>query len=162
MRVSRRALLGGGAALATPLVAGVSGCAGDESAQPRPKADVGVLLAAIADEERLIALYEKVAAAHQDLPAHFPAALNHHREHLAALRRHYVPGTGVTPTPVPTTAPPEPPADLGAARTALRQAEKSAAAARVADSGRVAPGVAQLMASIGACEAGHAARLGFA
>jgi hypothetical protein len=40
--------------------------------------------------------------------------------------------------------------------TALRTAERQAASARLADVTRVAPGMAQLFASIGACEAGHA------
>ncbi|GAB3681087.1 hypothetical protein GCM10027589_51170 [Actinocorallia lasiicapitis] len=156
--VSRRALLGGGAALAT-----LAGCASEKTADLRPEPDVAILLTALADERNLISLYEAVIAAHKGLPSHFADALQHHRDHLAALEKHYLPGTGdATATPQitsPTAA--APPSGLAAAKAALRAAERSAAAARVSDVTKVAPGMAQLLASIGTCEAGHATVLAF-
>jgi hypothetical protein len=45
------------------------------------------------------------------------------------------------------------------ALAALRLAERQAAAARIKEVEQVKPGFAQLLASIGACEAGHAVTL---
>ncbi|HEU5158821.1 MAG TPA: hypothetical protein VFU43_17635 [Streptosporangiaceae bacterium] len=159
-QVTRRVLLGLAAAAA------LAGCSRKRPQELRPLPDVGVLLGAIAAEERLIALYESTRAAHPDLAGRLDPMLSHHRDHLTVLRRHYVPGTAETQapaTPAPTAG-----ASGGRAGTtvaprgrrravaALRTAERDAAAARSADVTRVSAGMAQLFASIGACEAGHA------
>jgi hypothetical protein len=171
-QVTRRTLLG----LAT--AAALTGCARKRPQEPRPQPDVAVLLGAIATEERLIALYESTRTTHPDLARRLDPMLAHHRDHLTVLRRHYVPGTkdketeddeGTEPRPArPATPAPNAGGQGGAtaaprsrrrAVAALRSAERRAAAARSADVIQVSAGMAQLFASIGACEAGHAAWL---
>ncbi|MFC5754794.1 hypothetical protein [Actinomadura rugatobispora] len=160
----RAALLGGGAALTVPLLSGCAGADGDGDRAARAPLGAGVpiLVGAIAAEQDLIALYEAARRAHPSLAGRIDPALAHHREHLAVLRRHYVPGTGdrageggAIPRPTPRQAP----GKASQALAALREAEERAAEARAADAGRADPGLAQLLASIGACEAGHAAAL---
>jgi hypothetical protein len=124
---------------------------------------VAVLTAAIAAEEHLIALYEAVRTSHSQLGRHLDPPLAHHRDHLSALRRHYRAGTvseGPRGTAPASPARPTAPADAAQALAALRLAERQAATARVRDVERVEPGFAQLLASIGACEAGHVMALG--
>src|SRR5690606_10434218 len=157
--VSRRALLRrgavlGGAALPPPWTAGCT---------PAPvlHEDLPVLAGAIASEQNLIASYEAVLSAQPSLAARLDPVLARHREHLAVLKRHYVPGSGDRADegggiPAPRAVPmPGGPGGDGALE-ALRRAEDRAAAARTADAAKAAPGLAQLLASVGACEAGHA------
>jgi hypothetical protein len=147
---TRRAVLGGAALTA---LAGCTSVA--PAAAPRPGPEVRLLEGAIQGEAALIALYDAVLAAHQDLRGRLGPLRDHHARHLAVLRRQYVPGT-VTASPTPP--PPAPPAPAGESRAlrALWAAERRAAAARADEVRRAAPGLAQLLASIGACEAGHA------
>lgn len=154
--VSRRALLGRGAVLggAALLLPAAAGCA----AETRPHKDVPTLAGAIASEQNLVATYEAAKAADASLSARLDLVLAHHREHLAVLKRHYVPGSGdradeggAIPAPSALPLP-----DGGGVLDALRDAEDRAAQARTADAAKAAPGLAQLLASIGACEAGHA------
>lgn len=153
--LSRRALLG-----AAGLVC-LAGCESPSAQDLTPGPEVSVLLGAIADEERLISLYEQVTTAYSGLSSAFTDALRDHREHLAVLRRHYVPGTGrATATPSVSKTALEPPAGPDEAVPVLRAAERAAASARAADVAGVPAGLAQLLASIGACEAGHATALG--
>ena len=172
-QVTRRVLLG----LAT--AAALTGCSRKRPQELRPQPDVAVLLDAIVTEERLIALYESTRTTHPELGRRLDPMLTHHRDHLTVLRRHYVPGTAETDddegdgarparpmTPAPNAGGQGGPDDATVAPqnrrravTALRTAERHAAAARSADVTRVSAGMAQLFASIGACEAGHAAWL---
>ncbi|MDX6743404.1 hypothetical protein [Actinocorallia sp. A-T 12471] len=151
--LSRRSVLAG---LTTAGL--VSACAAPDLT---PEPDVAVLLGAISDEENLISLYEKTASLHADLPESCALALKDHRAHLETLRKHYLPGTGgVTATPsVASASPAEPPAERSAALALLRRTERAAAASRLKDVTAVAPGMSQLLASIGACESGHATAL---
>ncbi|MFF5259388.1 hypothetical protein ACFY4C_10620 [Actinomadura viridis] len=161
----RRAVLSGGAVLAVPFLGGCDGAGVGSRTRPSavPAApEVTVLMGAIAAEEGLIALYESARAAHASLARRIDPALARHREHLAVLRRHYVPGSGDRAgegSAALRPAPPRAPEEAAEALAALRRAESAAAAARAAEAGRVAPGLAQLLASVGACEAGHAAAL---
>lgn len=159
--MDRRALLGGAAAFTLPILLG--GCSKKPAEEVKPLPDVAVLTAAIAAEEDLVALYEAVEAAHPNLTPRLDPLLAHHRAHLSTLRLHYQPGTVPTsPTPgVSQPARPQPtaPGDLAKALGALHTAERRAAADRVRDVERVGPGLAQLFASIGACETGHVAAL---
>lgn len=156
--VSRRAVLGGAAGLVC-----LTGCTGPAARDLVPGPEVAVLLGAIRDEERLISLYEQVTTARSGLSSAFTDALRDHREHLEVLRAHYVPGTGgATATPSVPASPFAPPSSDAEVVPVLRAAEKAAAAARVSDAAAVPGGLAQLLASIGACEAGHATALGLA
>jgi hypothetical protein len=147
-------VLGGGLTLGL-MVPFATGCTKKPVVVPTPAPDVAVLTGAIRSEEQLIALYEVVTQAHPDLTARLGPMLAHHRDHLSVLRRHYIPATGETPTPTPTPRPVPPAQPL----PALRDAERQAAADRVRDVTGVSAGMAQLLAAIGACEAGHAALL---
>lgn len=152
----RAAMLGGSAAV----LAAMAGCTSVGQAEaPPPGPDVSVLTAAIDNEAALIALYEAVLAAHQSLADRLKPLHDHHTRHLAVLKRHYVPGTRTgtaTPTPRATATAP---GSESRALAALRSAERKAATARAGDVLRAGPGLAQLLASIGACEAGHAQSL---
>jgi hypothetical protein len=156
--VTRRVLIGGAT------VAALAGCSTKRPQQLPPRPDLAVLLGAMANEERLIALYESARGQHPELGRHLDPLLAHHQAHLTVLRRHYVPGTNGGPAPRATTASPggaapAVPRGRRQAVTALRSAESRAATARTADLTKVSAGMAQLFASIGACEAGHAAWL---
>ncbi|MER7547110.1 ferritin-like domain-containing protein [Actinomadura sp.] len=147
----RALLLGGGAALVLPWL---SGCA----AEAAPRRDVSVLVRAMASEQELIAAYGAARSAGSAPAGRLDAALAHHREHLAVLKRHYVPGSGdradeggAMPGPSPAPAVPG-----GSVLSWLRGLEDRAARARTADAAAAGPALAQLLASIGACEAGHA------
>ncbi|WUH96786.1 ferritin-like domain-containing protein [Spirillospora sp. NBC_00431] len=158
--VSRRALLGrgallGGGALALPWLAG---CAAEAAA---PRVDLPVLVGAIASEQNLVATYEAARSVNASLAGRLDPVLAHHREHLAVLRRHYVPGSGDRADeggaiPVPRAFPVP---RGGGALAALRDAEDRAARERGAAAAKAGPALAQLLASIGACEAGHATRV---
>jgi hypothetical protein len=150
-------MLGGALALGLPLAAG---CGRRRAVIPAPHPDVAVLRTAIDNESGLIALYEAVTTKHAALAERLAPLLAHHRDHLSVLRRHYVPGSGEgTPRPTAPGAPAVVPDDPGKAIVSLRTAERQAAASRAADVEKVPSGLAQLFASIGACEAGHAAAL---
>jgi hypothetical protein len=119
----------------------------------------------VAAEQDLIALYEAVRSAHASLARHIDPLLAHHREHLAVLRRHYVPGTGERANEggtIPAPRVQQAPEQASEALAAFRQAEDKAAAARLAEVAKAQPGLAQVLASIGACEAGHAEALALA
>lgn len=156
---TRRAVLSGSAAvLATATLA--AGCTSIGQAKaPAPGPEVRLLDGAIDAEAVLIALYDAVIAAHRGLAGRLKTPRDHHLQHLAVLKRHYVPGSvagTATPAPRPTaSAPATETGSLGA----LRAAERKAAAARADEVRRASPGLSQLLASIGACEAGHAQEL---
>lgn len=154
---TRRAVLGGLGGSAAAVLATVAGCTKiSPAAAPPPGPDVALLDGVIQNEADLIALYEAVMAAHQALGARLRPLHDHHARHLAVLQRHYVPGTDSgTTTPAPRPAATAP-AGESRALAALRAAEREAAAARAGEVGRAAPGLAQLLAGIGACEAAHA------
>lgn len=156
--VSRRALLGGSAALMIP-AAMTSGCTSVQHAvPPKPGPEVALLTSAIVGEQQLVTLYATVLAAHPRLVQDLQPLHDHHTQHLAQLKRQYVPGTE-TESPTATPAATPAPADVGASLATLRTAERQAAAARVVDVTQATPGLAQLFADIGACEAVHVAIL---
>ncbi len=150
---TRRAVLGGSAVL----LATATGCTTTGRAEaPAAGPDVALLAGVIQSETELIALYSAVLAAHQRLTGRLAPLRDHHAQHLAVLKRHYVPGTNIgTTTPEPRATATAPSGEAMAVAT-LRNAERKAAAARADEVRRAAPGLAQLLASIGACEAGHA------
>jgi type IV pilus biogenesis protein CpaD/CtpE len=152
-QVTRRVVLG------AATTAALAGCARKRPQEPSPRPDLAVLVGAIAGEEQLIALYESTRTRHPELAQGLDPLLAHHRAHLTVLRRHYVPGTDGRPAPQGTPGVAATSRVRRQAVTALRTAENRAAAARMADVTRVSAGMAQLFASIGACEAGHAAWL---
>ncbi|GGS46374.1 hypothetical protein GCM10010156_01320 [Planobispora rosea] len=156
--ISRRALLGGGALGAAAAM--VPGCAAERPepvATAPPDPETVLIRQLIEDKERTIARY---AAATSSRLVPFR---ERHEAHLAELRRRLpagpapvapAPSAPVTPAPSSTAAP-EPKVSL----RSLRDLEKKAAALRARQLADASPALAQLIASIGACEAAHAAAL---
>ncbi len=168
-RVTRRVLLG---ATAAGLVATATGCSSDspEPPAPKPPDPQAVLLGSlIGDKERLIALYERAALGSAKTAAALEPFRQRHVAHLAALRELLPAGAetgpsspGVpspsagSPGPAEESAPAEKPVSIGR----LRDAERRTSAARPRQMAAASPVLAQLLASIGACEAVHAVALG--
>lgn len=164
---TRRRVLGA-SALTALAVAGVAGCAAGQpwpwAAPPRSAPDVGVLRDVIAAEATMIARYTSVLAAFPALSRTAAPLLAEHRSHLAQLRAWLVIPRGAGPSAsaaarVPVRRPPPVPASPAAAVAYLRAAERGQAAALVRWLVAVPPSLAQLLASIGASEATHAAAL---
>ena len=153
---TRRTVLGGSAAV----LATATGCTSVGQADaPAAGPEVTLLDKVIQNEAGLIALYDAVLAAHPGLTGRLKPLRDHHVQHLAVLKRHYVPGsTTGTATPAPRPAVTAPQGEVRAV-TALRSAERKAATARADEVRRATPGFSQLLAAIGACEAGHAQEL---
>lgn len=155
--VSRRALLRGGA-LGVAAVT-VTGCAAEERVPPAaapPDPETLLLRELIAGKERTVALYASAASAGLE------PFRQRHEAHLAELRRRLPPApasTAATPAPSPTSSPSGGAAQGGASVRTLRNLERRAAALRTRQIEGVSPPLAQLLASIGACEAAHAVAL---
>lgn len=154
--VSRRALLRGGA-LGVAAVT-VTGCAAEERVPPAvapPDPETVLLRELIAGKERTVALYASAASARLE------PFRQRHEAHLAELRRRLPPAppaaasTAATPTPSPSGSAPQ---GAPSVRT-LRNLERRAAELRTRQIKGVSPPLAQLLASIGACEAAHAVAL---
>ncbi len=151
----RRSVLAAAGAAVPLLVAGCKGVGG-LGTLPRPRPDVAVLRAAIGTEQALIARYRSALAASPGLQDTLDPVLDQHLAHLAALRSRLSPAA--TPRPARTS----PPASAGQAAiglTALAAAEQAAAGALVSRLATASPSLAQLLASISASEASHAALL---
>jgi hypothetical protein len=150
--LSRRVLLAGGAAALT---------ACSSSGPPQPSApapdspETRLLKGLIAEKERTVALYSSLIAGGAQKLVPFR---DRHQAHLNELRKH---------VPAAASASPSAPASPSATATAtpkaslsrLRDLERKAAALRTRQLAGVSPGMAQLIASIGACEAAHATAL---
>ncbi|ASU86137.1 hypothetical protein CDO52_09635 [Nocardiopsis gilva YIM 90087] len=140
---------------------GLSACQGRRWYPSEISPDEYVLRAVITEKERMIARYEATVAAGEGPVDLLRRVLDDHKSHLAALRerlpspdeRGGKPEESVS-SPSPT---PDPVAETAVSVASLRVAESSAAGARGRQSADVSDaGLAQLIASIGACELGHA------
>ncbi|MEU8385360.1 hypothetical protein [Streptosporangium sp. NPDC048865] len=153
--VSRRALLRGGA-LGVAAVT-VAGCATEERPPPvaaPPDPETLLLRELIAGKERTVALYASAASARLE------PFRQRHEAHLAELRRRLPPAPASTPAPPAPSPTPSPSGSAGGASVrTLRDLERRAAALRTRQIKGVSPPLAQLLASIGACEAAHALAL---
>ncbi|MFF0579647.1 hypothetical protein [Streptosporangium saharense] len=158
--VSRRSLLRGGAlGVAAATVAGCAAGRPEPSHPPAaepPDPEIMLIRQLIAGKERTIALYSS-AGSGKLLPFR-----QRHEAHLAELRRRLPREpreTGsVSPSPSPSgtsTAMPREPVSV----RSLRDLERESAALRPRQLDGVSPALAQLIASIGACEAAHALAL---
>lgn len=164
VQLSRRALLAGGAAALTAC----SASGPDRPAAPAPDSPETVMLKGlIAEKERTIALYSSLISGGAGKLVPFR---DRHQAHLDELRRHVtVPSPPVaapgSAAPSPTATPTATPAATATAKARkpslarLRELERKAAAGRARALGGLSPGVAQLVASIGACEAAHVVAL---
>ncbi|MER6944748.1 hypothetical protein ABT294_12070 [Nonomuraea sp. NPDC000554] len=148
--LTRRAVLAGGAAAAA-----VTACSTSGSPRPSPVTEPPeqvLLRTLIADKERTVALYSSLVAAGHDALAPFR---DRHQAHLDELRKHRRPAT---PSAKPTTPSPSQPTPTATPKTSLpklRDLERRSAAQRTRQLADASPALAQLIASIGACEAAH-------
>ncbi|MFI7639496.1 hypothetical protein [Nonomuraea sp. NPDC049400] len=144
--LSRRVLLAGGAAALTA-------CSASGPPQPSVKAsdspETTLLKGLIAEKERTIALYSSLISGGAQKLVPFR---DRHQAHLNELRKYVTVASSPSVT-ASTAATPKP------SLSRLRDLERKAAALRVRQLAGVSPGVAQLIASIGACEAAHAVAL---
>ncbi|WP_250573882.1 twin-arginine translocation signal domain-containing protein [Nonomuraea sediminis] len=148
---SRRAVLTGGAAAAALTACGTAGHPPPVT-PPAEDPDRVLLRELIAEKERTVALYTALISSGA---AKLVPFRDRHQAHLAELRRRS-PDAGKLPTTASTaTTSPPPKVSL----TRLRDVERRAAALRPRQIADVSPPLAQLVASIGACEAAHAAAL---
>jgi hypothetical protein len=146
--MSRRAVLAGGLAL------GLGACT-TEAAPPAPDPDVAIRRAVAAGVRELLGRYAGVSAAHPASASRLAPLAAEHTAHLHALGvRRDRPAAGRTPQPTPT-----PTGNVRRAVADLAAAEQRIAALRPEQARRASPLLARLVASIGACEAAHAALL---
>ncbi|WP_240777850.1 hypothetical protein [Nonomuraea basaltis] len=148
--LSRRILLAGGAAALTAC----SASGPPQPSAPAPDSPETLLLKElIAEKERTIGLYSSLIAGGAQKLVPFR---DRHQAHLNELRKL----VAATASPTASTSPsPSATAAKKASLSRLRDLERKAAALRPRQLANVSPGVAQLIASIGACEAAHAAAL---
>lgn len=155
----RRGVLAG--ALAVPLLA--AGCGkgfGALGTPPAPLPEVAALTGAIAAEQEMIARYRAVLGRLPDMAARLDLLLAEHQAHVRALTARLVPGRA-RPIPSPTASPPPAvPGNSTAAAAYLGTAERAAAGRLLGRLATASPSLAQLLASIAAAEATHAAALG--
>lgn len=155
------------AAVAAVTASGAAGCAPGRAwpwaRPPTPAPDVDTLKDLIVAEDALVATYARVVSTFSALSPAAPPLLRQHQEHLAALRARLVIPAGAAPSA--SAMPRAHPAGVpfpGSAHAAvayLRAAEHAQAAALTARLTTVTPSLAQLLASIAASEASHAALL---
>jgi hypothetical protein len=139
-----------------PLFLALNGCKGPAvlSAPPHPSQQTQVLLRAVAAEQDLIGIYAKVMSAYSGLAATLMPLRAEHEAHLAQLRDRVIepPGKQV---PGAAGAKPAVAATQAAAVAQLRAAEQAAVTAQMSRLGAAPASLAQLYASIAACEATH-------
>jgi hypothetical protein len=159
---TRRSLLGG-VVLGGTLLA-VAGCADPSAPAEPPDAELATLHTAIATEAALIQVYDAARKAQPGLARRLRGPLHHHQSHLARLNSRIAdasPSASASPSPSASasTAKPRLPRGGAAVLRALRAAERAASDERTRQLARVSPSLAQLLASIAACEYGHVAAL---
>ena len=160
----------------TPRPAATSTLPSTTSVSPTPtvsalSADELVAQRVAAAEQAMLAAYDAVALAHPELAGRLAAFRADHLAHLQGLVPAATPST--TPSTTPAVSPPASSAasagpPLSSAPTSaeifqsLANLERTAAAARLGDVATTTGSLARLIASIGGCEAAHAALLSVA
>src|SRR5215469_3693311 len=158
--LSRRQLLAA-SPTTLPLFLALSGCKGPAvlNAPPVVSEQTQVLLRAVAAEQNLTWIYAKVMAVYSGLAAELGPLHADHQAHLVQLRAQVIeppgsPPPGSQPTATPTGGPhvagPE-----AAALAQLRAAEQAAVSAQMSRLAAAPASLAQLYASIAACESTH-------
>ena len=154
---SRRAVLAATGALA------LTGCLPADTARPsRPDPDLRLRRRVAREVRRLAAGYAAVIAAFPATATQLGPLAAEHQSHVAALEG---PARSPSPAGPPSASPsPTPTPSLPATRVQavawLATQERAAATRRAAECLEAGPDLARLLASIGACEAVHAALLG--
>jgi hypothetical protein len=160
-------------AAALPALLGTAGCRSSDvftgpdplAGPPRLAPDVITLQAVIAAEHTMVQLYQ--AAIGGDRAAARARGLEpllaEHQQHLTRLRARLIVPAGASPSPGGSASPSPGAAGSvprGVTIARLRAAERTSAADLVRRLGTVEPALAQLFASIAACDATHVAALG--
>lgn len=150
-----------GGVAAAGLVAGCSSRTA-EPRRPKPPDPQTVLLRSlIAGKEQMIELYQRAALSQARLAGALEPFRQRHVAHLAALRALLPKEAAATPSVSglsPTVS--ASPSAEGVSLSGLRDAERKASAARPAQTAGASPALAQLLVSVGACEAVHVVALG--
>ncbi|KAB8187506.1 hypothetical protein FH608_045340 [Nonomuraea phyllanthi] len=160
--LSRRVVLAGGAAALTAGGTTLTACSATGPPEPSAKAsdspETTLLKGLIAEKERTIALYSSLitGGARKLVPFR-----ERHEAHLKELRKYVVVSSAppATASPSAATVSAAPSATPEPSLSELRDLERKAAAQRAKQLAGLSPGVAQLIASIGACEAAHVVAL---
>jgi hypothetical protein len=158
--LSRRQLLAA-SPTTLPLFLALSACKGPAvlSAPPVVSQQTQVLLHAVTAEQNLIRIYAAVMSAYSGLAAELGPLQAEHQAHLAQLRARVIeppgsPPPGSQPSGTPSGGPhvarPE-----AAALAQLRAAEQAAVSAQMSRLAAAPASLAQLYASIAACESTH-------
>jgi hypothetical protein len=140
----------------------VAGCADPSAPAEPPDAELATLRTAIVTETALIQMYDAARKAQPGLARRLRAPLHHHQSHLARLNSRVADASpSASPSPSASAPPAKPrlPRGNAAVLHALRAAERAASDERTRQLARVSPSLAQLLASIAACEFGHVAAL---
>jgi hypothetical protein len=156
-RPTRRAVLSAGGLLA------VAACTGGNKPAPRrpPDPDTRIKADVVTGVRYLASLYAATMQRHPTLRGPLGRLAAEHAAHLTALGEEPSPtGTPAPSTSTPSSSPPAVPPTPDAARAALAAAERQSAGQRLEQLTAASPGLARLVAAIGACEAAHAALLG--
>jgi len=148
------------------------------SAQPTLSPDELLARRVAVAEQALLAAYDAAAVSHPELAGRLAPFRADHAAHLSALVAGAVSvpapsapptspspsGEPSSPSPSgqPSSAPPSSPSPSTVIFTQLAAVERSAAAARIDDLATTTGSLASLLASIGGCEASHAALLSVA
>jgi hypothetical protein len=159
--VTRRGVLAG--LLSAVVTAPTWGCT-DRGSRPlpqhRPDPDAGLRTAVVADKQALLDRYSATVRRHPGLRTRLAPLQADHVAHLQALGGPATPAATATGSPTPTRPAEAVPADPRAAVQLLERTERAAAARRIAQCVRAVDGrLAELIASVGAAEAVHAAVL---
>jgi hypothetical protein len=144
-----------------PLFLTLSGCKGPAvlSAPPLVSQQTQVLLHAVTAEQNMIWIYATVMSAYSGLAATLAPLRAEHEAHLAKLRARVVEPPGKQ---APATVPERPAvaATQAGALAQLRAAEQAAVTAQMNRLAAAPASLAQLYASIAACESTHVSVLG--
>ena len=144
-----------------PLFLTLSGCKGPAvlGAPPDVSQQTQVLLRAVTAEQNLIWIYAKVMSVYSRLDGPLAPLRAEHEAHLAQLRARVVepPGKQVPQT---VTSRPRVAGTESAALAQLRAAERAAVTAQMDRLAAAPASLAQLYASIAACESTHVSVLG--
>ncbi len=154
---SRRAVLAGAGVVALAACSG-----GSRREPPEPDPDLPIRALAADGVRRLVALYDAVGRAHPSVAPELAPLAAETASHAAALQPpHAASGSASPPGPSPSPSPmlAAPPSVAGA-RAALAAAERHEADLRVSQLPAASPGLARLLAALGASEATHATLLG--
>jgi hypothetical protein len=149
------------AVLATAGLLTLAGCLpADDESDRRPDPDLRLRRRVAREVRGLVAAYAAVTDAFPATTARLGPLAAEHAAHVAALDGPPSAASSPSAAPSPPSPTPAPPATAEAAVAWLAGLERAAARRRARQCRDAGPDLARLLASVGACEAVHAALLG--